>query len=148
MLYTEQSTLRKIFENEEIVQEYIYFNNTGEPDEISDEEWEQRAEDWDKLGYDPVCLNSLSYDVSDSLVFFSFTYPMIKKELSEEKIIQKCAETLSLERYFQENPIDKNHPIKSYREFEELDKQGNFENKKQNLRDEVAPKIKQIMATI
>lgn len=43
--FGENAKCRKIFQK--YTQEYGYWNNCDKPDEISDEEWEQRRHDWD-----------------------------------------------------------------------------------------------------
>lgn len=44
------TTLRDwIKDNLSGVEEYMYFNNTDRPDEISEQEWDQRSENWNKV---------------------------------------------------------------------------------------------------
>lgn len=47
-LYTEKDEFKEIIESRPFIKEYIYQNQTDKPDEISDEEWDERARDWDE----------------------------------------------------------------------------------------------------
>jgi hypothetical protein len=44
--YTEQIELMNLIKNQKYIKSYGYWNNTDPDDEVSDEEWEQREEDW------------------------------------------------------------------------------------------------------
>lgn len=47
MFYGEQDAIKKLWEQEEQVAYYGYWNNTDPDEDCSDEEWEQRKNDWE-----------------------------------------------------------------------------------------------------
>ncbi len=57
LYYGEKRELQEILESFPFVQEYIFQNQTDKPDEISDEEWEQREKDWEDAIIDYVPAN-------------------------------------------------------------------------------------------
>jgi hypothetical protein len=63
LLYTEQREITKIWESMPGVKEYGYWNNTDQPEGISNKEWDARGKEWDKaLGHRPPCEVGLSFD--------------------------------------------------------------------------------------
>lgn len=50
----------------DLVEDYSYWNNTDKPKELTDEQWNQRAENWDKvLGYNIPAMVGFSICVAD-----------------------------------------------------------------------------------
>jgi hypothetical protein len=49
------------------VQEYSYWNNSDKPDEISEEDWKKREEDWDVLDYGPTSMQGFSIELVDPM---------------------------------------------------------------------------------
>jgi len=45
--FTERDSIIELIQAQPWFTEYAYYNNTDQPDDISDEEWEQRKRDWD-----------------------------------------------------------------------------------------------------
>jgi hypothetical protein len=61
LLFTEQESFRKIWRDLDGVEEYGYWDNTDQPESITEQEWHQRGKDWDKyLGYDAPCVAGLT----------------------------------------------------------------------------------------
>lgn len=48
LIYTEQATMKELWESKSDVEEYFYFNNTDKPKHVAKNKWEQRRIDWDK----------------------------------------------------------------------------------------------------
>lgn len=55
ILYTEQKEMTKAWESFKEVTSYFYYNNSDQPDNITDAEWKSRGEEWDlALGDDGI----------------------------------------------------------------------------------------------
>lgn len=48
LLYTENEEMRKAWEAFGAVKPWPYWNNTDKPDELTEDEWDQRGKDWDE----------------------------------------------------------------------------------------------------
>lgn len=63
LLYTERKDFKEIWESYSIVKDYYYQNQTDMPEDISQEEWEQREIDWENaLKYDIPCLSGFTFE--------------------------------------------------------------------------------------
>ncbi|NCD12899.1 MAG: hypothetical protein EOL93_10145 [Epsilonproteobacteria bacterium] len=51
--------------------EYGYWDNTDKPEEVSDDEWDQRCDVWEFLGYKPIKFYGLIYTLSDYTNFIA-----------------------------------------------------------------------------
>jgi hypothetical protein len=69
ILYGEKKEYSKILLESSLVEFYGYWDNSDKDEDCTDEEWEQRASDWDILGYEPVCKTSFGYKVMDDYTF-------------------------------------------------------------------------------
>lgn len=47
------------------VSDYGYWNNTDRPEDVTDQEWDTRRQDWDAIGYGPAIDYGLSIQLSD-----------------------------------------------------------------------------------
>jgi hypothetical protein len=83
MLYTEKKEFREIWENCGYFENYSYWNNTDPDESVSDEEWEQRGEDWDVLGYDAPSSVGMSFSCFGR---FSTPFGVDKEDLTDEYI--------------------------------------------------------------
>lgn len=60
--YCEQDELAEAFRGLDEVSEYGYWNNTDQPDDVTDEEWEARRQAWDRsLGWDAPAERMLTF---------------------------------------------------------------------------------------
>lgn len=96
------------------VSDYCYYNNTDEPEDVTEEEWAERGRAWDRsVNLDEALVNSMlslqivsSFDRSCHL-----SVPeMMKVEPSfpdREERIESLVNTLLMEAYFKENPDKK-----------------------------------------
>lgn len=87
LLYTEKKELREIFEATPEIEEYHYQNQTDQPEEISEEAWNQRRSDWDNaLGGDgwatPQECGFLYEPYDDSILSFFGMEKEEKKQLT------------------------------------------------------------------
>jgi hypothetical protein len=63
-LFTENTNVRKAFEDHPLITPYPYWDNTDKPDEIPEAEWDKRAKDWDRIiGYEPAATCMFSIEV-------------------------------------------------------------------------------------
>lgn len=71
--------------NYSLIEEYCYFDNADRPDEITEEEWETRKEDWDTIGYEPPSCNGLTIETYGAFNYYRPYLPNIldKFELTE-----------------------------------------------------------------
>lgn len=76
LYYGEHPEFRDTLESFPEIFEYNYWNNVDQPEEISDEEWEQRKKDWD------VALPGRGKPLEEGLVF-TITKPMIYIQQTE-----------------------------------------------------------------
>ena len=51
--------------------EYGYWDNSDKPEEVSDDEWDQRCDAWEFLGYRPIKFYGLTYTLSDYTDFIA-----------------------------------------------------------------------------
>jgi len=74
ILYFPNSAWIDEFEKDKRVEYYGYWNNSDKPEDITEEEWEQRRKEWECLSYGvPVCREALVYEP-----FTSWEFPTIK----------------------------------------------------------------------
>lgn len=111
ILYYEQSDFNKLWlSKEHLVEEYEYWNNVDHPEHLSDEEWEQREEDWDKAlegfetkvhfitgspalnGFSAECFNDNSY----------WMPPSVDEVVAAAKSLDKRVRRVSLDKLFVE----------------------------------------------
>lgn len=53
LVFTENETFRRAFADHPMVESFPYWDNTDRPDELTDEQWEQRGKRWvDLIGHD------------------------------------------------------------------------------------------------
>lgn len=99
LLYCEHSELEKIWN--ENVQEYHYQNQTDKPDEISNEEWEQRRKDWNEAlggdGWGRPIDNGFKFTFTDEEV--SYPYPVIEEVIAELPSFEERLAEISKEKY-------------------------------------------------
>lgn len=104
-LYVEKEEFKEIIESKPFVLEYMYQNQTDKPDDISDEEWEERAKDWDEAiiggipanhGFTVSFVNDFSFPVISSDV--------IREVFSEVRTKEKRARIIA---YDLEYPCEK-----------------------------------------
>lgn len=63
LLYAGNS-ISHVFTEQPEVEEYGYWNNADQPEDVSDEEWEERRAVWDRiLGWDPPVRRGLGFDL-------------------------------------------------------------------------------------
>lgn len=109
ILYTRNEDIRNVWESHPLVKEYGYWNNTDQPDGITDGEWEKRKEDWDialpgagipSREGSTVHMTYSFYqrDLSVILPYFS-----TKEERAREKAIEVVEERY-MEKLEKENP--------------------------------------------
>lgn len=65
IVYTAHNEWYKAWCNHPGIQEYSYWDNTDPLEEVSDEDWEKREEDWKVLDYMPVAMQGFSIDLVD-----------------------------------------------------------------------------------
>lgn len=83
LFYAEQSEMKDLWEKEEGVSYYGYWNNTDPDEDCTEEEWEQRKIDWDKA------LPGYTLPLEAGLIAeFVKGYPS-RSELSSERILSK-----------------------------------------------------------
>ena len=88
--------LETLFKSHELVEEYGYWDNTDEPEDVTDEEWDQRCEDWNKaLGGDgyssPVESGSIIvFDEPDHIILSD--YRVWEDEEMVERVLKKVNE--------------------------------------------------------
>ena len=63
--YTEHQDWYEAWCRQPGVEEYAYWNNADQPQHVSDAEWAVRAQAWDVLSGDPVCVQGFSIDLVD-----------------------------------------------------------------------------------
>ena len=83
--YVENDVLRKALLDTPEVQEYGYWDNVDKPDNVSDEEWEQRETDW------TTALTGIGIPLNDG-----FTYEIVNDDVH----ILKYVATNTLSKYF------------------------------------------------
>jgi hypothetical protein len=61
------SKIEEVFTGQPEVTEYGYWDNTDQPEDVTDEEWEERRVTWDRcLGYDPPVRRGVSFQLRGS----------------------------------------------------------------------------------
>lgn len=115
MIFTEQKALQDVFESFSNVHRYGYWNNSDRPDDVSEEEWDQRAKDWDIVGIPamvglsiqctPVYLPLLSWD----LLFSIAQHP------SYEARVNHNVFNMMLKQYIEENSAAEPRPADWFR---------------------------------
>lgn len=61
-IYTEQETMRLLWESQKAVQSYPYWNNTDHPDDMTPQEWDDRGREWQEaIGDGPPSHSGLSF---------------------------------------------------------------------------------------
>ena len=83
----------KNFEVPDFSEEYGYWNNTDRPEEVTEKQWEERCDTWDKInlgqgvcGHNTRRLNHAIIDLSARYGDFDFEYEMVKRLLKKELI--------------------------------------------------------------
>lgn len=66
VIYTEQNEFREIWENMKEVEEYGYWNNTDQPEDVTDKEWRFREKEWEKAlkNWGPPVLAGFSWNMN------------------------------------------------------------------------------------
>ena len=64
MTYTQQPEYQKLWNDKEYVDEFMYWDNTDQPDDISNSVWKRRGNVWEHILKDEVpALNGFTYEV-------------------------------------------------------------------------------------
>jgi hypothetical protein len=99
------------------VSDYCYYNNTDEPEDVSEEDWQERGRAWDRTVNldDPLVNSMLSLQVLstvDRTCHLSIPEMMKLKPAfpDREQRVHLLANTLLLENYFKDNPeLERNY---------------------------------------
>lgn len=86
----DNKAMRKIFEDHPEVEYYGYWNNSDSPEDVTDEEWDQRKNDWEFLD-GPICNHGMVIAVDDMLNFYTDEESYSQFELQEWGF--RCRET-------------------------------------------------------
>lgn len=121
LFYTEQKDFADMWADYDMVSEYIYYNNTDQPDGITDEEWKARGDTWDSL-LDPF--NGIPAQAGFTFSIIpdqTFDVPKIKDVIKNvPPIIDRTAiraKDNMFKRYCKDKKITGNNVIKIYTEF-------------------------------
>jgi len=63
LFYTKQKAIKKIWDNLIEIEDWRYWDNSDKDENVTDEEWEQRKNDWSVLGYEPPCSHSFGFNL-------------------------------------------------------------------------------------
>jgi hypothetical protein len=63
LFYSEQPEFDKHWKTHSKLEYWGYWNNTDPDEDCSEEEWEQRKQDWDVLGYEPPITVGFSFEI-------------------------------------------------------------------------------------
>lgn len=69
MAFAERNSLLNLIRNQTWIEEYCYWNNSNEPENVTDEEWKQREVDWDEALGDNAIPDQNGFKVTLSLPF-------------------------------------------------------------------------------
>ena len=125
LLYAEQKAFIEFWRNLEDVEEYAYWDNTDEPEDIDYEDWKARGKEWDdalKNKFVPA-FNSLSFDPATDRQLLVFGSEMEEKQIPFEDRVDNIV-VCSLEEDFysiEEEPTFSS--LKKWKETEEYKKE-------------------------
>jgi hypothetical protein len=63
LLYSERREITDLWESQDIIEEYGYWDNVDPDEDCSEQEWKQRERDWSILGYDAPSTCGFSFSV-------------------------------------------------------------------------------------
>lgn len=64
-VFTEHTAWYELWCQQDQIEEYAYWNNMDKPNNISEENWNQRQIDWNMLSNNPLSMQGFSMDVID-----------------------------------------------------------------------------------
>ena len=154
LLYTEQPDFESIWDSNKDIEPYQYWNNTDQPEDIANKEWQKRCEDWDKvLGSEPPSNVGFTYSFINNLDLFMIKDgidPYMKYVDSVTKRAKCMAKTICFNKYIQKNdikidcddPVQRNAIIHKQAENFFKTKKGKEQIKKQ--KEKIKKKLKKI----
>lgn len=110
------------------VREWGYWNNTDQPEDVTDEEWDVRRQDWDVVGFGPVVDYGLSIRISDYHLHPVNYVPRYTSEEREELARQvftdreKLAQRATVEALFAGvlKALPKDHDLSPFRVYMDI----------------------------
>lgn len=105
LLFTDQRSFRKIFEDEDQVKSYPYWNNVDPPEDVPHEEWAARGKEWEEaLGEGPMMYNGYSYEFTTDISFSVLIEDIISQSPSLEERVKTVAVDLLCGDFSNNNP--------------------------------------------
>lgn len=149
IVYSENFT--KLWENQEGVEYYPYWNNTDPPENLSWDEWKEREREWGEVlkEWQAPGKVGLSYEVSDTRYFnigegyLNFSKEGLPENLipSFEKRLHRMSQDLAWCSHMEQSDLPKNDSSKMVREFQKW--MGDKESK--DLREVFENKLRGVM---
>lgn len=107
IIYTEQKKIRELWSNKKFVKGYGYWNNTDPEDNVTDKEWKERGEIWDKILSDDNGLHGIpsmnGYTVECTGKFYTYDIQnldeIIKRIPSFNHRVNRIAQNLVFDRF-------------------------------------------------
>jgi len=149
LFYTEQKEFADLWAENELVSEYIYYNNVDEPEDISIEDWNKRGEVWDSL-LDPYngipSKAGFTFEVIQEITFdIPKTTEVVDAMSSIKDRASIRARDNMFKRFCEKKKITGNNVMKVYREF--VDYMTTDEGEKK-YDDEIGRMMSQLKLTI
>jgi hypothetical protein len=148
LFYGEKKEYREIWEKISGVKPYSYWDNTDRPEELSDVEWSERGDEWDKaLGEESIpALVSFNFDAFCD----QFPYPSSKDILphipSFDKRVDCVLDKVSSNYYMKINGKEKltiNNYYDFFSQFLDWQKTEEGTNRMKEMKNEVKSKLKE-----
>lgn len=149
MFYTEQKDFADLWSKSDMITPYIYYNNVDRPEDITEDEWNERGKVWDSL-LDP-------FNAIPSQAGFTFsvipdqTYdvPRIKDVINAipsitDRVAARARDNM-FKRFGKDKTITSNNVIKVVREFNEYMKTDESEKKYEDEQGRMSSQLKLVL---
>lgn len=77
MVFAERESFFELIKKQRWIEEYGYWNNTDEPEGVSESEWEQRKKDWDEALGESGIPSQNGFEVTLSLPYLYYNRPTV-----------------------------------------------------------------------
>lgn len=122
MYYTNQQDFAEIWKDKPYVEDFHYQNQSDQPEEISEEEWNERERIWNGILdiNDIPSLNGFEYKI---VLEETYDYPNVQEVInalpSFEKRVEEQAKNESYTTFLKGKTVSTNNVMKMFREFRE-----------------------------
>ena len=143
-MYTVQSDFAELWLNKNFVKEYAYWNNTDQPENISDKAWQKRGRVWDTIFETQAIpsLNGFTYEITPEQ---SYDMPVLEDIISILPTLSERASYMATDAmhdsFLSKRKVSNNNMIKIHKSFVEYKNSDEGKTEFNTLEDNIIKRL-------